>query len=270
MRNEAIETTTLGVVIMLGAYVAARLVERGKAPEAKRFWRLTIRHAATAIFVMALLVIWRTELQSLILALGAATAGFLVAFRELWLNWVSFWSRVVKRQISLHDFIEVDGHHGRVTDITWMTTTLAETTTSFEGLSYTGRLIHVPNARMLLATVSVENFTDSFSPHTFKLHLPVGANILKAEALLVASAERHCAPFYDAAEKYLRTARDDAALDLPSAKPRVRIQLAELGHATLLLRMVVPFKDRARVEQLILHDFLQSVNSDTWPRKVAK
>lgn len=270
LKNEAAGTALLAVFVLLLGYAATRLIERGKTAEAKRFWRLTVRHGATAAFFMGLFVIWRTELQTLLLALGAATAGFLVAFKESWLSLLAFWIRVVKRPYGLDDFIEIDGQHGRVTDITWLSTTIAETTASDEGLSYTGRVVHIPNNRMLLAHFSVENFTGEFSPHTFKLHLPAGADILKAEGLLLSAAEKHCAPFYAAAERHLSAARNDSAIDLPTVQPRVRIQLAELGQATLLLRVVLPFKDRVRIEQVILHDFLQRVTPDAWPRRPLK
>jgi small-conductance mechanosensitive channel len=267
LQYEAFGTASLAILVLLLTYVVSRIVERGKTADAKRFWRLTVRHAATATFFMGLFVIWRTELQTLLLALGAATAGFLVAFRENWMSLAAFWVRVVKRTYGLDDFIEIDGQRGRVTDITWLTTTLAETTSAQEGLSYTGRILHVPNNRMLLSHLAVENFTGEYYPHTIKLHLPEGADILQAEALLLAAAEKNCTAFFTDAERYLLAARNVSPIDLPTVHPRVRIQIAELGRAALLLRVVVPFKERARVEQSILHEFLQQTTENTWPRK---
>lgn len=263
-------TVLLAFFATLIGYAATKLIERGKIGEAKRFWRLTVRHVATAIFVLGLLVIWRKELQTLLLVLGAAAAGFMVAFKEAWLSLLSFWMRLTKRPYGLDDFIEIDHQCGRVTDITWMTTILAETTSTSEGLSYTGRVLHIPNNRMLLATLIVENFASDFNPHTMKLPLPHGANILKAESLLIAAAEKHCQPFYVEADKALSARSSESAIDLPSVQPRVRIQIADHGEATLLLRIVVPFKERARVEQQVLHEFLKGTNSDTWPRKAHK
>lgn len=270
LQREATSTATLAVVVLVGGWAITAGIERGKAPETHRFWRLTVRHMATAVFVLGLFVIWRKELQTLLLALGAATAGFLVAFRENWLSLMGFWVRVVKRTYSLDDFIEIDGQRGRVTDVTWLTTTVAETTSSKEGLSYTGRVIHIPNNRMLLAPLAVENSAGEFSAHTMKLPLPAGANILQAEKLLMDAAEKHCFGYTDEAERHMTSLRKESHLDVPTAQPRCRIQIAELGHATLLLRVVVPFKDRARIEQAILHEFLSRITPEIWPKPTKK
>jgi small-conductance mechanosensitive channel len=269
LQHEAFGTATLAVLTFLAAYVASYFIERGKPPESRRFWHLTVRHSATATFLFGLFIIWRSELQNVLLALGAAAAGILVAFKEVWLSLCSFWVRMVKRTYSLDDFIEIDGLTGRVADITWLTTTVAETTSTDEGLSYTGRVVHVPNNRMLLAPLTVENFAGDYTPHNCKLHLPLGADILKAEALLVKAAEKHCQPFYEEGERHLAAMRIDAHLDLPTIQPRVRVHIGEGGHVALLLRCVVPFKERARVEQAILHEFLQGTDDETWPHRPA-
>lgn len=266
LEREASLTASLAVLVLVIGYVVTFGVERGKSPENKRFWRLTVRHSATAVFVLGLFVIWRQELQTLLLALGAATAGFMLAFREQWLSLLAFWVRVVKRTYSLDDFIEIDGHRGRVTDITWLTTKLAETTSSKEGLSYTGRVLHVPNNRMLLAPLMVEALTGEYTVHSLKVHLPLNADILGAEALLLKVAERNCEPFFAEAERHMAALRMEEAMDTPTVRPRVRIQIAELGEASLLLRMVVPFKDRARIDQSILRDFLRNTTPAIWPK----
>lgn len=266
LHKEAVLTATLAVLVLVAGYVATLAVERGKSVETKRFWRLTVRHTATAVFFLGLFGIWRSELQTLLLALGAATAGFLVAFREHWMSLLAFWVRVVKRTYNLDDFIEIDGQRGRVTDITWLSTTLAETASAAEGFAYSGRVLHVPNNRMLLAPLAVENLAGEYGAHTLKLHLPPGANILQAKALLAECAELHCGGFFAGAEQYMARLRNESDIDCPAqVQPRVRIHIADQGHATLLMRVVVPFKQRARIEQAILHEFFTLATPDVWP-----
>ncbi len=258
LQTEAVLTVTAALLLLLVAHVTTGVLERGAPAETKRFWRLTVRHVATAGFVLALFLIWRKELETLLLALGAATAGFLVAFREAWLSLAAAWLRMVKRPYGVHDFIEIDGLRGRVIDISWLTTTLAETNASNEGQFYSGRVLHVPNNRMLLSTVMVDNLTGDFSAHTFSVNLPYGANVLQAENLLLHAAELHCSPFYEEAERHMSELRDDEALDTPTVAPRSRIHLGKDGFNSILLRIVVPFKERSRVEQSIIRHYLMS------------
>lgn len=267
---EVIQTLLLGLVFYVVASLLLSAATKNLSLEVKRFWRLTVRNVAIAGFVLGLAVIWRAELQAVILALGAAAAGFLIGFKEQWQSLLGFWVRVVKRQYGLNDFIEIDGVRGRVIDITWLTTTLAELGGSKDDLSYSGRVVHIPNARMLMANLVVENLTGHFSVHTIEVHCHKTANALKAENLLRDIAIRHCERYYEAAEKHMKQLQMQHSLDTPRVAPRTRLYIGNEGAITILVRIVVPFAERAHIEQAILHEFLLLADDDAWPRKNIK
>lgn len=267
---ELIQSSMLGVILYGIAYGLTAAATSSMTMEDKRFWRLTARNIATASFVIGLGVIWRAELQAVLVALGAAAAGFLIGFKEQWQSMLAFWVRVVKRPYALNDFIEVDGVRGRVIDITWLTTTLAEMGPSRESLSYTGRVVHVPNVRMITANLTVDNLTGSYSVHTFSMPLPKNANALKAEDLLLKLTREHCAPYLDKAVQHMKDLQSVQQMDTPGVEPRARLAIGAEGAITIVMRMVVPAAERARVEQAILHDFLRDVTPDVWPPYVPK
>lgn len=268
LREEVLSSLALAAVLFVLTHFASWLVGRDKSMEGKRFWRLTFRHLATACFVLGVGIIWKAELQSVLVALGAATAGILIAFREQWLSLLAFWVRVVKRQYALNDFIEVDGLRGRVLDITWLTTVLAETGCgSDHGFAYTGRVVHVPNNRLLLSPVLVENLTGDYSVHALNVSLPKGANALQADAILLAAANRQCEALFEEAAAHMQSWQTEQSMDAPSVTPRTRLLMGKEGAVTIQLRIVVPFKDRMRYEQSILREFLSQVDEEAWPRE---
>lgn len=261
---EAVMSVGVATVVLLLAQALSWSLTKKQPLENRRFWRITFRNIAAVVILMSIAAIWRDQLHTLIMALGAATAGMLLVFREAFLSLLAFWIHLLRRPYSLGDFIEVDGVSGQVMDITWQHTILAETGPGM--LSYSGRLVQIPNNRMLLAPLFVDNMTGEFGAHIMEVHLPGGADILKAEGLLLLAAEKNCSPFYEEARRHMLQLRQAHAIDTPSIEPKSRILLGEEGAATLVLRIVVPFREKLRVEQKILHDFFASTDLEAWPR----
>lgn len=266
LRDDVLLSVGLFVITGTAAHFASRFITRKQPLEVQHFWHRTFRNLAMGLSLLGAAVIWKNELQSILVALGAAAAGLLVALRESWLSMLAFWIRVVKRHYTTGDYIEIDGIRGRVIDITWQHTILAETATGKDAMPFTGRQIQIPNNRMLLSPLFVENLTGAFTAYAFSLPLPPGAMPLKAQALLQAIAHRHCEAFRRDAESHLATFQQNQFIEAPSFEPRVIIRVSEGGKVSLYLRMVVPAKDKLRIEQEILRDFLYEADEDVWPR----
>ncbi|KVP16950.1 hypothetical protein WJ84_01360 [Burkholderia ubonensis] len=263
--REATYTAVLALVLLCLASGAAWVMSRNQSRETQRFWQLTFRHIAAICFMFGLGFIWKTELQSVFLALGAATAGFLLAFRESWLSLLAFWLRVIKRQYSLNDFIEVDGVRGKVIDITWMTTIVAESVPGKGGTIYSGKVVHIPNNRMLLEPLTVDNLTDEYTLHIMTLPLPKGARPLAVEKVLLEVANRHCAPYFKEARKHMKLLEQEKALEIASVEPRTFLSVGEEGAVTIRMRITVPQADSGRLHQAILHEFFEKVDEKAWP-----
>lgn len=270
LNTEEARSAILALVLYGLSGLVSSLVTKNQSNENKRFWALTFRHLAAVGFVLGMAIIWRKELQAVILALGAATAGFLIAFREHWQSLLAFWVRVIKRSYSLGDLVEMAGIRGRVIDITWLSTVIAETAPGHEGGAYTGRVIHIPNHKLLTEPLAVDNFTGIFGVHTVKLFLPDGVNPLVARDTLLRAAETHCEPYYLQAQAHMETLEREQALDTPSIRPRARIHVQEEGHILVTVRVVVPTKEKVRVEQSIIQTFFELSGNQAWPSETKR
>ncbi len=264
-RSEAIQTAVLAATLIALATSASLVVTRNQSVETKRFWRLTLRHLAALGFLFGLGIIWKTELQTGFLALGAATAGFLLTFRENWLSVFAFWTRMVKQQYRLNDFIEVDGVRGKVIDITWLSTVVAESVPARGGTIYSGKVVHIPNNRMLLVPVSVDNLTDEYTLHIVTVPLPEGAEPLAAEQVLLDVSRELCAPFYEEARKHMKLLEQEKALEISSVEPKAYLSIGEEGAVTIRLRIIVPEVQRSHLHQAILHGFFAQADERAWP-----
>lgn len=269
LHREAAYTAVLAGTLLCLASGAAWVMSHNQNRETQRFWRLTFRHVAALGFTLGLGIIWKAELQSVLVALGAATAGFLVAFRETWLSLLAFWMRFVRRQYNLHDFIEVDGVRGKVIDITWLYTVVAESVPGKTGTLYSGKVVHIPNNRMLLAPLTVDNLTDEYTLHIVTVALPKGAKPLAAEKVLLTVAKVHCAPYFDEARKHMKLLEQEKALEISSVEPKSFLSIGEDSAVTIRVRIIVPEEARSRLNQCILHDFFAQVDDEGWPTAAA-
>lgn len=264
---EWFQTVLLALVLAGIARGATAAVQRRSNSANMRFWSLTFRNCATAAFVFGAGIIWIAELQAVLVALGAAAAGFLIGFKEQWQSLLAFWVRVLKRHYGLNDIIEVDGVRGRVLDITWLTTSLAEIGAGKDELAYSGRIVHLPNAKLLMANLVVENVTGAYAIHTFEVPLPRHASALRAEALLAEIAHNHCQQLYPAAEAHMRAQQRLHGLEAPDVKPRTRLHIESEGRIVVLVRIVAPVREKARLEQAIIRELLEKADAKTWPMR---
>lgn len=270
IHREATYTAVLALTLLCMASAASWLMSRNQNRETQRFWRLTCRHVAALCFMLGLAVIWKSELQSVLVALGAATAGFLVTFRESWLSLLAFWMRFVRRQYDLHDFIEVDGVRGKVIDITWLYTVIAESVPGKAGTLYSGKVVHIPNNRMLLAPLTVDNLTEEYTLHIVTLPLPKTAKPLVAEKVLLDVANKHCEPYFAEARKHMKLLEQETALEISSVEPKAFLSVGDDSAVTVRVRIIVPEEARGRLNQAILHDFFEKVDETGWPTAAAK
>lgn len=263
--REAIWTGCLAAALVVVTWSATWLVSRHESLETRRFWRMTFRHLGAIAFVVGLILIWRHQLQNGVVALGAALAGLLVTLRENWLSLCAFWVRVGRRHYGLDDFIEIDGVRGRVLNVTWLSTVVAEVGPGRDGLSYSGRVVNIPNYRTLLAPLYVENLTGEYSAHMLNVLLPAGTDVLKAESLLLEAAMNVCGPFLADAALHMLRVQLEQAMDTPSVEPKVLMHIGDYGLVTLSVRIVAKAGEKQNLEQAILREFFARSGEAHWP-----
>lgn len=265
VRAATLWSAGLASLLVVLTWAATWLASRHESLETRRFWRMTFRHLAVLAFVIGMAVIWRHQLHNGVVALGAAFAGIFITLRENWMSLVAFWVRVGRRHYGLDDFIEIDGIRGRVLNISWLSTSVAETGPGKDGLSYSGRVAFIPNYRMLLAPLVVENLTGDYSAHLVRVPLPVGTDVLRAEQVLLEAAKTACAPYLEDAARHMDRLRRDEAMDTPSVEPKVLVHVGEEGFITLALRIVAHADQKQKLEQAILRDFFARAGEARWP-----
>lgn len=256
--HETASSLVLLLSLLLSLALTRGAIRRGRlAAEARRRWLVQSRNAALLALLVGLVVIWGTEVRSLALSFAAVAVAVVVASKELIVCLAGAFVRTSARAFELGDRIEVAGVRGDVIDLSALTTTLLEVGPGHS--NRTGRSITVPNSVFVTSSVYNETPSGEYLLATLVVPLSPGADLAASEAALVAAAEEECRPFLEEARSRLGESAAHKGLDPSTVDPRVSVRLVDPARTDLLLRFPAPVRLRNRVEQGVLHRYLEAV-----------
>ncbi len=226
----------LTAVVLLLSAVARRVVYRlllVKVPDDhdKAFViHKAANYALTAVTIAVILIVWlRDVLGELSVAFGVIGAALAFALQEVIASLAGWIVLLTVQPFGIGDRIEVDGIRGDVVDVGLMTARLMEVGNWLSYECFTGRIVSVPNNRIL--TTSVFNDSRPFRFIWDEVSIPVtcGSDWRRAAALMREAVERHPAyrDLLAEGESRLREARRRYALKQLSLEPKVYVEATD-------------------------------------------
>ncbi|WP_239688779.1 mechanosensitive ion channel domain-containing protein [Aquitalea magnusonii] len=208
-------------------------------------------------------MIWAEELQTIAVSMLAFAAALILATKELILCVSGFVVRHASNSYSLGDHIEVGTIRGRVVDIGLLSTTVMEIGPQHNAHQMTGRALTFPNSLLLSNAVIRENYMGDYVMHI--INIPMGYHIppTRAQRLLLEAAEQHCQQHVEAAREHMERMAERYLVDTPSVEPRIGMQAVDEKRYQLILRIAIPAKERQRIEQAIIHQFMEQCYPDS-------
>lgn len=220
--------------------------------EKKRRLIVNIRNSAIPLLLLALLIVWGSELRSVAISIFAVAAAVVLATKELIMCLSGSVVRRFGHSFTIGDRIEVGGLRGDVIDLNLLTTTIVEIGPGVLNHQYTGRTIVLPNSIYLDSAVTNETFTGMYVLHTFCVPMKLDDDWHRAEERLLEAARAECAPYILDAQRRMNALGQTEGLDVPSVEPRVTLQIPEPERINLLVRIPTPARRKGRIEQAIL------------------
>ena len=209
------------------------------------------------LIVLALSVIWITQLKDFALSLTAMAVAIVIATKELILCISGGVLRNLSRSFRIGDRITVAEYRGDVVDVDMFTTTLLEIGPGSYSHQYTGRSVSVPNSLFLIHGVINETFTDEYILHVFSVPLSIKEDWQKAEKLLLEAAEEVVSEYKEQAREKMEKLGQKTGLEVPNVEPRVTVVLHDAETYHLLLRLPAPSLRKGKIEQAVIRRFLE-------------
>lgn len=259
-RHDILANATLTIVVIMCALAVRRLwisiLPPALSLEAKRKRVVGIRNGVGAAAMVLIIMLWSTELKTLIVSLIAIAAAIVLATKEVIMSMVGGIVRTTTQRYQIGDRIEIKDFRGDVIDISLLSTTLMELNSTHGVQMYTGKVVFVPHSLILTEVLCVHHTTSSYSVHTFSLPVAAGQNVATEQIRLQTICLNACALYMEDAAKHFQTIQDHTSIDMPSSTPKTLMHSDNKGAWWLTSRVVVPLKRVQIIEQEIISVFL--------------
>jgi small-conductance mechanosensitive channel len=263
----AVAPTELGrviatvLIIILGAILGRFLQKRARrrslsSQDASRGRGsvVLIKNIVGGMCLVLVAAIWATKIAGAALSLAAVAGAILLVSKEFLANVLGSAMLAISRPYRIGDFIDMGEARGRVLDTDLMVTKIAET---LEGHQLTGRIAVLPNSLLLTRPVKNLTATGAYMVNLLNVMVASSEDLLSLEKALLQAAREVCAPWLAEADRHLQHMESVELVDLPSAEPRILVQLHSAKESTLSLRYACRPNDRVKVEQEILRRYLR-------------
>jgi small-conductance mechanosensitive channel len=254
------------LIIMAGAVIGRLLQKhaRRRSLSAQNVARgrenvVLIKNIVGGICLLLIATIWAATIAGVALSLAAVAGALLLVSKEFLANILGSAMLAISRPYRVGDFIDIDQTRGRVLDTDLMVTKIAET---LQGHQLTGRIAVLPNSLLLTRPVKNLTATGKYVVNLLNIVVERTENLLFLETALLSAAREVCNPWLVEANQHLQHMESIELIDLPSAEPRVLVQLDCAEETTLSLRYACRPNDQVKVEQEILRKYLRYCQSD--------
>ena len=236
-------------------WLATRRCDRSTA----RRRRFSIRTLASALLAVAVLGVWLSEIQNLMLSLAAVMVALVVATKELIMCVAGAVLRFGGHLFKVGDRIELDGIHGEVIDHGLFSTTIMELPAGHLGHAGTGRTVMLPNSILLTGPVRVEAQPRHFAPHRFTITLENPVPVRQAMRQIEAAAEAVLANDLERATRFHRMTATKAGADIAGPGCEVSVATSDLGKLQFHVMLYCLVKDARQLEQAVMVEALEAI-----------
>lgn len=212
------------------------------------------------VTLLSALIIWHSQIYSLIISLAALGAALVIATKELLLCLGGSFFRTSTRSFQIGDRIEINEIRGDVIDVGLFATQILEVGPGDLTHQYTGRAVNIPNSLFLSHKVINETYSDEYVLHIFKIPVKIDSDWERHQQILLELSRLECNQFIVDAQRHFNEIARKKRVESPIIEPRVTLKILTPETVTLVVRVTVPVRSRGRIEQNILINYLRQIN----------
>jgi small-conductance mechanosensitive channel len=220
-------------------------------------WQKTTSYVVFAVAVALAVSIWAGAIRSFGTFIGLVSAGLAIALKDLVVNLAGWGFILWRRPFQLGDRIQIGEHMGDVIDVRIFQFTLMEIGNWVDADQSTGRIIHVPNGKVL--TDVLANYSRGFQYIWNEMPVVVTfeSNWRRAKTALEEIANRHAMHLGDAAEKRIKESSRKFMIFYSKLTPIVYTRVVDIG-VELTMRYLCDPRERRGTAQAMWEDVLDA------------
>jgi len=251
--------TAITLVVLWLLHRAASAVIRRKVEDQKlRYhWRKAATYVAVALGLLLVGRIWVPGLSDVTTFLGLLSAGLAIALKDLVANMAGWAFIIWRRPFEVGQRIQIGEHRGDVIDLRLFQFSLLEVGNWVDAEQSTGRIIHIPNGRILNEPLA--NYSAGF-PHIWE-EIPVlltfESDWREAKKILQDIVQRRVDHLTEAAAEQIREAARRYMIVYTTLTPIVYTSVRDSG-VLLTARFLCDPRQRRVLSESIWEDLLDA------------
>jgi small-conductance mechanosensitive channel len=250
-----IETGILILAVIILKTLASRFIKKKvQSRELQRRWLVQTRNAFILLLLLGFIFIWGEALRTFALSVVAIAVAFVVATKELILCVTGSILKTGAGSCNIGERIQVKDFRGDVIEQNILATTSLEVGPGKLTHQRTGRMTVIPNSLYVSEPIINESYSLDYVLHVFTVPFNREENWRAAQEAFLKSAKKFCKPYLKEALAHMEEISQEKGLDVPTADPRVTVQVPTAGEIHLIIRVPVKATQRGFIEQSILSD----------------
>jgi len=250
------------LAVLLALWIVERVVlglvwRRTHNARLRYRWQKGTTYVITPVGIFLIGKIWFPGgVRDLATYLGLVSAGIAIALKDIFLNLAGWIFIVWRRPFAVGDRIQIGDHAGDVIDVRAFHFTLNEIGNWVDADQSTGRIIHVPNGKVI--TDVIANYSEGFQYiwHEIPVLVTYESDWEKAKKLLLDIVTQDSADIVTAAEQSVRDSSRKFMILYTNLTPTVYTSVVSDG-VLLTIRYLCEPRKRRVTEQVIWEDILR-------------
>ena len=258
LRNKVIQSVLIVVVLVIVNKLAITLIPHGSVEEIRKKFHLkkTIEYTLTLIGALLIGNLWISNFQSIITFLGLLSAGIAIALKDLFMN-IAGWAFIyLRKPFDVGDRIQIGKVKGDVIDLRLFQFSVLEIGNWVDSDQSTGRVIHVPNAKVFQQPQANYSMGFNFIWNEQTIYITLDSDYKKVKSILTQLLNHHLKEEIKSAEAEFKKARDKHMIIYNQFTPAIFIEIMERGVKVSMRYLCNPRKKRL-VEHAIAESILE-------------
>jgi small-conductance mechanosensitive channel len=213
-------------------------------------WQKTSAYVVVPIGILIVGRIWFAGFGSIATFLGLVSAGVAIALKDLLVNLASWVFILWRRPFEVGDRIQIGDTAGDVIDIRLFQFSLLEIGNWVGADQSTGRVLHVPNGRVLTDVTANYSKGFQFIWNELPVLVTFESNWERAKEILAGIAREHAAHLTAAAEEQIKAVSRRFLIYYTTLTPAVYTSVADSGILLTIRYLCSPRERRATAQAM--------------------
>jgi small-conductance mechanosensitive channel len=260
-------TTIVIFLLLSGGKLLCDIIIKRRFTDVKSSyrWRRFILYTYTILLILLIGPIWTRGMTSLTTFLGLASAGIAVAMHDTIANLAGWLFIIWRKPFKVGDRVEIGEIAGDVIDIRIFQFSLIEIGNWVDADQSTGRIVHVPNSKVLREHLANYHIGFEYIWHEIPVLITFESDWKKAKQVLEKITSEDIEQFSDVAQEQIRRAANKYLIFYGALTPIVYTTVKDSGVLLTIRYLVNPRQRRSseqKIWEAILDAFAKEENID--------